>query len=411
MILPVFFLYQATLNLIFQDCPRVKRGGGIFIYVHEHYSVSSVQWSYSNYVSTFEHGSVVVHDKLNGNKYVIAGIYRSKSNMADFVNEFHDYCNSLTKFCVTHDCQLVLAGDFNIDMLKASHCSDVLSYLDSVFSQGLYPAIFVPMRLFKNSATLIDNFFINKPSFLNSGAIRYEVADHLPIFLVLSSSVMKSKENEISYKSRPICKKHITEINNCLSIMDWDFLTELTSTHEDYDMLVQRVLNTINKVAPVKTKGTVGKQNSKPWLTSGIMTSIKHMRKLYYDSLVNPDLWDSYKLYRNKLNKIVKNAKHCYYSNFIYQHRSNVKKIWQIINEQFYKNPVMTPNKNMSADELNDYFVNLGPNAVKGIQPQNIFNNYLQNRVSNSFFIMPVVNVEIINFANSFAPKAYVLFL
>ena len=60
----------------------------------------------------------------------------------------------------------------------------------------------------------------------------------------------------------------------------------------------------------------------------------------------------------------------------------------------------------MSANELNDYFINLGPNAVKGIQPQNIFNKYLQNRVSNSFFIMPVVNVEIINIANSFAPKA-----
>ena len=60
----------------------------------------------------------------------------------------------------------------------------------------------------------------------------------------------------------------------------------------------------------------------------------------------------------------------------------------------------------MSVDELNDYFVNLGPNAVKSIQPQNIFNKYVQYRVSKSFFIMPVVKVEIINIANSFAPKA-----
>ena len=187
--------------------------------------------------------------------------------------------------------------------------------------------------------------------------------------------------------------------------MDWDFITELISEHEDYDKLVQRVLNTINKVAPVKTNGTVGKQNSKPWLTSDIMTSIKHKRKLYRDALVTPNLWDCYKLYRNKLNKIVKNAKRCYYSNFIYQHRSNVKKIWQIINEQCYNNTVITPYKNMSADELNDYFVNPGPNAVKGIRPQNIFNKYLQNLFSNSFFIMPVVNVEIINIANSLHQK------
>ena len=68
-------------------------------------------------------------------------------------------------------------------------------------------------------------------------------------------------------------------------------------------MLVQRVLDTINKVAPVKTEGTVNKQNSKPWLTSGIMTRIKHKRKLYRDALVNPDLLDSNILYRNNLNK------------------------------------------------------------------------------------------------------------
>ena len=83
--------------------------------------------------------------------------------------------------------------------------------------------------------------------------------------------------------------------------MDWDFITELTSVHEGYDMLVQRVLNNINKEAPVKTKCTVGKQNSKPWLTSGIMTSIKCKCKLFCDALVNLDFWDSYKLYCNKI--------------------------------------------------------------------------------------------------------------
>ena len=45
--------------------------------------------------------------------------------------------------------------------------------------------------------------------------------------------------------------------------MDWDLITKLIFVHEDYDMLVQGVLNTINKVALVKTKGTVDKQNSK----------------------------------------------------------------------------------------------------------------------------------------------------
>ena len=42
----------------------------------------------------------------------------------------------------------------------------------------------------------------------------------------------------------------------------------------------------------------------------------------------------------------------------------------------------------MSAYELNDYLSNLKPNAVKGIQPQNIFNKYLQNRVSNPFLCL-----------------------
>ena len=36
------------------------------------------------------------------------------------------------------------------------------------------------------------------------------------------------------------------------------------------------------------------------------MTSIKHKLKLYRDALVNPNLWDSHKLYRNKLIKLLK---------------------------------------------------------------------------------------------------------
>ncbi|CAB3996990.1 RNA-directed DNA polymerase from mobile element jockey-like, partial [Paramuricea clavata] len=52
-------------------------------------------------------------------------------------------------------------GDFNINLLASDTCKDAQNFLFSLQSLGLMPTIDKPTRIYKNSATLIDNIFIN----------------------------------------------------------------------------------------------------------------------------------------------------------------------------------------------------------------------------------------------------------
>ncbi len=60
----------------------------------------------------------------------------------------------------------------------------------------------------------------------------------------------------------------------------------------------------------------------------------------------------------------------------------------------------------LSAEDLNNFFVSLGPETVKNIVPKNDFKKYLKNRVSSSFFINPVTADEIINVVKHLPAKA-----
>ena len=55
----------------------------------------------------------------------------------------------------------MIAGDFNIDLLKAECHSPTTDFVNCLFSHSFYPAINKPTRITDTSATLIDNILTN----------------------------------------------------------------------------------------------------------------------------------------------------------------------------------------------------------------------------------------------------------
>ena len=54
-------------------------------------------------------------------------------------------------------------GDFNIDLLKCETSQISHDFLTSLQSCYLIPTVDKPTRVYRNSATLIDNIFVNNP--------------------------------------------------------------------------------------------------------------------------------------------------------------------------------------------------------------------------------------------------------
>ena len=92
----------------------------------------------------------------------------------------------------------------------------------------------------------------------------------------------------------------------------------------------------LNKHAPLRPMSRREKRPSqKPWISKGILNSIKIKKKLFkthYGSN-DPDKKLFYKQCKNKLTHIKSLAKRCYYENLIKENQGNSYRTWSIIGE------------------------------------------------------------------------------
>ncbi len=58
----------------------------------------------------------------------------------------------------TNNKDVILAGDFNIDLLKINEKNIISEYFNMLTSNSFYPKITVPTQLTNTCGTLIDNF-------------------------------------------------------------------------------------------------------------------------------------------------------------------------------------------------------------------------------------------------------------
>ena len=92
----------------------------------------------------------------------------------------------------------------------------------------------------------------------------------------------------------------------------------------------------IDKHIPTKqlSKNDI-KHIPKPWITCGIKTSIKIKNKLYHNFLKTKSEYyhHKYKLYRNKINHLIRISKTNYYNNYFSTNKANIKNVWKGIKQ------------------------------------------------------------------------------
>ena len=221
-------------------------------------------------------------------------------------------------------------GDFNLDLLKieSSCCNrDLFLSLQSCY---LIPSIDKPTRVYNNSATLIDNIFINMPERVTiSGNIISDITDHFSQFCIFKST---KDEIEIPLKQqrRDFSQFSAVNFNNELSLTDWDeiFLKGDRDIDKTFCSIYKRINAILNKHAPIKLiSRRQARRLSKPWITKGIRAAIKHKNQLYADGKQS-----EYKIYRNRIQRSIRLSKANYYCEYFNKHLTNMKKTWEGIN-------------------------------------------------------------------------------
>ena len=270
-------------------------------------------------------------------------------------------------------------GLLNTDLHSATN-----EFINVLFSHFLYPLISRPTRLTSYSATLIDNNFTNNISTsCDNGLVINDLSDHVPIFTLcyseVHSSTIKSKE---SVAIPNFSSQNINAFNNLLCEFVWNSLI-YADENAAYNGFLQKCTEFYNKSFPIKfCQGKNLKTLHNPWLTTGILKSIKTKSRLYKLFLRKPshERESNYKSFRNKLSCLVHVARKNYYDNKLDKARSNLKRTWKILNElnnrhvtkspypaSFTKNGMEISNPTDIANNFCDYFTNKGPNLVSKI--------------------------------------------
>ena len=233
-----------------------------------------------------------------------------------------------------------------------------------------YPIInrHTPLTLY--SATLIDKIFTNCfAQNVCSKIILNDISDHLPIFAIFSSELVNTKI------SRDILIRDFNQMNQdnfqtCLSQIDW---------HNDPNILFNTFLSKYSKpfetCFPFKTiKGNNFNKIRTPWISKGLLVSIRKKNRLYKKFINNPN-----QVHNDLLNHLIRIAKKNYYDERLRNAKNNIKVSWKLIQEVLYKktkhnlsSTFKVDGKKITdkieiADKFYKYFTNIGPNLVSEI--------------------------------------------
>ena len=140
-------------------------------------------------------------------------------------------------------------GDFNINLLGVETCNYAHNVLPSLQRFSLIPTIDKPTRVYKNTATLIDNILVNKlDAGIYSGNIVSDISDHHSQFCIFQKiKVVRKKGRK---KMRDFSHFSENSFADELSQINWDSVSG--AQNHSFSILYNNVNKLLNKHARIK---------------------------------------------------------------------------------------------------------------------------------------------------------------
>ena len=405
--IPIFEGYQVV-----QKYREHRKGGGVAILVSENLNYKRRPDLESN-TNVLEYCAIEV--KLARENVICCSCYRApNTDVKIFQTEYESLLDRL-KPCKS---KIIMGMDHNLDLLKYSKHRPTREFIHMNENFDLVPCITRPTRITHSSATLIDNIFVNTEQVreLRSVILINDISDHLPTCTILENVNLGKKKKKKIF-SRKITKNSLSMIKNELSAINWETHlvrngVNMTDVDSLFNCVHSKICNSIEKHAPVKERIVYEHCiKSEPWMTAGIKCSSRKLKSMYKATLkpsATINTRETYKLYRNCLNKLKRNCKAQYYKNHCKLYKKNTKKLWEIINNSMGKlsnknciiNSLRVENVTVTdpqdiANELCNHYSTVGKKLSSKIRTPKSHNSKISMN-SKSLFMSPTTRDEIL---------------
>ena len=225
-------------------------------------------------------------------------------NYKTFVDELNPILDHLQKI----KSEVIIAGDFNIDLLKFKEKPILSDYYDTITTQGIIPKITLPTRFSEHYGTLIENFLCKlTQGYLNStaGILVRQMSDYLPYFIcqdcILTTDTVPKfiqiKQQNLDSLERYRLKLINSNIHGKLNKKSDG------NPNENYNILDEAISIAVFKYLPTKTvKYNKHKYKKSPWIIQGIIRSITFTDKLYLKTKQTPINTTRHQILKNNLH-------------------------------------------------------------------------------------------------------------
>ena len=386
-----------------------KGGGGVALYVKndiEYFLRDDLSTNDKNIECLF-----IEIDKsfIGKNQDVIVGVlYRPPDTD---IATFNEYLQSILHKTRAEKKQLYLLGDFNINLLNAETHNHTHEFMDLMYSYSLLPNITKPTRVTQKSATIIDNIFSNnllQSDKIMTGIIYSDITDHFPIFHIDYSS--HKQQESLFIKRRMFSDSNMRSFSSALSCHTWHHVLDNNDPQAAYTLFMNDFIDMYDSNFPIKHI-KFGYKTRKSWLSEGLKKAITIKNRLFRRARKSQNREDEniYKKFRNKLNGMLDKAEKSHYSKLMEEHKSNLKKSWNILKEvinkkksnvsysRFMVNDKITTNKETIANSFNSFFVNVGPSLADKIPSDDRSPTiFMQKRVMHTMMLESVDSDEVI---------------
>ena len=334
--------------------------GGLVIYLHENFTYSTV--------ALYERSDVWEGQfiQISGNelsfKLLLGNVYRPPRDILHNYNTFNDEFNHVLEQLTRSKPEVIIAGDYNINLLELAKRNIVNKYFTFITSYNCYPHITLPTRFSRSNATLIDNFLCKSSEVLSSatsGILIDKFSDHQPYFICLKNKKKYNKPRKyitINKQNTENIHKFVTELAsaNLLDSLDHDLDADPETNYNIFEAIIDnhRTKCFPNKI--IKFNKLKHKQNN--WISIGILKSIKFRNDLYRRMRISPPDGEAHNIiavnlhtYNKILRRTIRLAKRNYYHNLFKKSSNNIKQTWTEINIML--------NKAKNKVKIPDYFL------------------------------------------------------
>ena len=358
--------------------------------------------------------------KCTGKTSVIVNTYRSPSRKVDkYIENVENLLSKLDRFLKNK--QVLIVGDFNIDLVKYEHDKNSQSLVETMENRGCAQLISRPTRITDHSSTLIDHIYTNNLcNIVSTSVLTTDMSDHLATYALVdlksttvTMSLSTSNANDSEFR---LFNAANNETYREFTRNETWYIPNDLGANAKYDYLMDTYGKHYNNAYPLMNNRCRRKNERKvpkPWILPWLENACERKNKFYHIWIAERTIESKRRYERMKSFT----EKHCtlarkkFMSKYFDEHKSNSRKQWQMINNLLSRKPKKRETirlKDENGDIINDpskvadrfieHFANTPSNIKRTLQeksnPDAIF-EYMPKSAVNSIFLRTVDPSEI----------------